>query len=95
MSWPQWSVGSMPAVNSAPPVNSTIPVNPVMPVLTAPSAILPAGAQYTPEQWSQMQQQNWQQWAQWQQQYQQWHQQYGAEVIEIKFIFVRSIYSLF
>lgn len=79
MSWPQWPVGGTPAlaagvINSAPNV-----VNPALVSGTA-SAVLPPGAQYTPEQWAQMQQQNWQQWAQWQQQYQQWHQQYGAEV---------------
>lgn len=72
MSWQPWSSGApgvVPGITGLPSV-----VNP------AP-AVLPTGSQYTPEQWTQMQQQNWQQWAQWQQQYQQWHQQYGAEVL--------------
>ncbi|KRT83513.1 hypothetical protein AMK59_3142 [Oryctes borbonicus] len=70
MAWQPWSAGTPAVVPGLAGLGSV--VNP------AP-AVLPAGSQYTPEQWTQMQQQNWQQWAQWQQQYQQWHQQYGAE----------------
>ncbi|GJQ64991.1 hypothetical protein Trydic_g7153 [Trypoxylus dichotomus] len=70
MAWQPWSSNTPGVVPTLPGLTSV--VNP------AP-AVLPAGSQYTPEQWAQMQQQNWQQWAQWQQQYQQWHQQYGAE----------------
>lgn len=71
MSWPQWPVGAtstLPGVINPAPTVANPTVQPVVP------------AQYTAEQWAQMQHQNWQQWAQWQQQYQQWHQQYGAEV---------------
>lgn len=72
MSWHQWSLGNVHNVNAAPTA---------LPVLgQAAATVLPPNAQYTPEQWTQLQQQNWQQWAQWQQQYQQWQQQYGAEV---------------
>lgn len=84
MSWPQWPVGgtsAIPAViNPAPTVANPI----AQPILNPAAAAAAVPAQYTPEQWAQMQHQNWQQWAQWQQQYQQWHQQYGAEVKEKK-----------
>ncbi|KAF5286057.1 hypothetical protein FQA39_LY16461 [Lamprigera yunnana] len=67
MSWPPWPATNVPQTGL---IQSSL-INPA-PVVNPP-------AQYTPEQWSQMQHQNWQQWAQWQQQFQQWQQQYGAE----------------
>lgn len=77
MSWPQWSIGNIQNINTG---AGALPI--LQPTATAAAATVlpPNAAQYTPEQWTQMQQQNWQQWAQWQQQYQQWQQQYGAEV---------------